>query len=281
VAEPTTAPATTRGERTGVIPAYRALVRSRVRAQTSYRLSFAVDVAGAVGIGAVDLAEVYVVFHQVDSLGGFTFAQVALMYGLAGTAFALADLAVGHVDHLPMYVRTGQLDSFLLRPLSALGQLLTSDFSLRRLGRTFTALVTAVVALLVVDVDWTPARIGLLLLTPVAGFVIFCAVFVAAAATTFWLVESTELGSAFTYGGSYLATWPTSIFVTPVRRFFTFVIPASFVAYLPTLALLGRDDPAGLPAWLSWCALPVSLAALGVALLYWRAGLRHYVGAGS
>jgi ABC-2 type transport system permease protein len=66
-----------------------------------------------------------------------------------------------------------------------------------------------------------------------------------------------------------------------VRRFFTFVVPGAFVAYLPTLALLGRTDPAGLPGWLSWSG-PLAAVIAGIAAsLLWHTGLRHYVGAGS
>ena len=261
--------------------AYRALVRSRVAAQATYRASFAVDTVTQMFVVIVEFVEIYVIFHQVDLLGGFSFAEVAMMYGLATAAFGLADLVVGHIDRLPFYVRTGQFDAFLLRPLSALGQLLTSDFSLRRVGRVATGLVALAIALTVVDIDWTPARIALLVTTPIAGAVVFSAVFVATSAIGFWLVEGMEFANAFTYGGNYLSSFPFNIFGTAMRRLFTFVIPAAFVAYLPALALLGRDDPAGLPGWLSWCALPAAMLSAGVAGLVWRTGLRHYVGAGS
>jgi viologen exporter family transport system permease protein len=264
-----------------VLGAYAAVVRSRVRAQASYRGSFAMEVFGQVVLGFVDFAEIYVIFTRVRSLGGFDFGEVSLMFGLAATGFALADLAVGHVERLPAYVRTGQFDAFLLRPLSAFGQLVTSDFSLRRVGRLAQALGVLAVALTVVDVDWTPARLLLLVVTPVAGTVVFAAVFVATASVTFWLVEGQEFANAFTYGGNYLATFPNNVFATVVRRFFTFVVPAAFVAYLPTLALLGRDDPGGLPGWLSWCGPPVAFAAALAAGAGWRAGLRRYVGTGS
>ena len=82
--------------------AYRALVRSRVAAQASYRASFAVDIATQMFVGVVEFVEIYVIFHQVDALGGFSFAEVALMYGLATAAFGLADGAVGH--HRPAAV---------------------------------------------------------------------------------------------------------------------------------------------------------------------------------
>lgn len=276
MADPTTAVAAP-----SVPGAYRALVRSRVAAQATYRASFAVDIAAQVLVGIVEFIEIYVIFHQVDSLGGFSYAEVALMYGLATAAFGVADGAVGHVDRLPFYVRTGQFDAFLLRPLSALGQLLTSDFSLRRLGRVATGLVVLSTSLTFVDIDWTPARLGLLLVTPVAGAVVFSAVFVATSAIGFWLVEGMEFANAFTYGGNYLSSFPFTVFGPVLRRLFTFVIPAAFVAYLPTLALLGRTDPMGLPGWLSWSAVPASLLAAAGAWLVWRTGLRHYVGAGS
>lgn len=261
--------------------AYAALVRSRVVAQASYRTSFAVDAGSQVLLVLVEFTEVYVVFHQVDSLGGFGFAEVALMYGLAVAAFGLADMAVGHLDRLPFYVRTGTFDAFLLRPLSALGQLVTSDFSLRRLGRVVTGLAVLALALGAVDVDWTPGRVLLLGLSPLAGAVIFGAVFVATSTIGFWVVEGMEFANAFTYGGNYLSAFPFTVFATAVRRFFTFIVPAAFVAYLPALALLGRDDPLGLPGWLTWCSAPVAVASAAAAAAAWRAGLRHYVGAGS
>ena len=264
-----------------VAQAYLAIVRSRVAAQASYRASFAIELGSQVLLVLVEFVEIYVVFHQVDSLGGFDYAEVAVMYGLAVASFGVADLAVGHVDRLPAYLRAGTFDSFLLRPLSALGQLVTSDFTLRRLGRVGTGVVVLAIALHAADIDWTPARVGLLVLTPVAGAVIFSAVFVATSTVGFWVVEGMEFANAFTYGGNYLSSFPFTVFGTTIRRFFTFLVPVGFVAYLPALALLGREDPLGLPGWLSWCSLPVSLLAMAVALLLWRNGLRRYVGAGS
>ena len=261
--------------------AYLALVRSRVAAQASYRTSFVIELASQVLLIVVEFAEVYVVFHQVRSLGGFDFAEVTLLYGIAVCSFGLADLTVGHVDRLPFYLRNGTFDAFLLRPLSALGQLVTSDFALRRLGRVVTGLVVLAVATVVADVSMTPAHVLLLLTTPVAGALIFGSVFVATSTVGFFVTEGAEFANAFTYGGSYLASFPFTVFGRVIRRFFTFVVPVSFVAYLPALALLDRDDPLGLPTWLSWCGLPVSLLTATAAMALWRNGLRHYVGAGS
>lgn len=260
---------------------YGALLASRVRSQATYGRSFALDVLGSAGVGIFEFAEVYIIFANVDALGGLDFAGVAMVFALANLAFALADLTVGHLDQLPTYLRAGTLDAFLLRPLPVLAQLVTSDISLRRLGRAMVALVILGVVLPLNDIDWTGARIALLVIAPLAGAAIFAALFVLAGAVQFWLVEGGDFTAAFTYGGSYAASFPATVFAMPMRVLFTFVVPATFVAYLPTLVLLDMPGPVGLPQWLGWTT-PVAAAGIwSLAALGWNAGLGHYTGAGS
>lgn len=260
---------------------YRELLSSRIRAQTAYRSSFALDVFGSMAVGVVEFAEVYVIFSNVDALGELDFAGAALVFALANLAFSLGDLAVGHLDVLPRYLRSGTLDAFLLRPLPVLAQLVTSDVSLRRLGRTSVSVTILAVALPLNDIAWTAGRVTLLLVAPFAGAAIYAALFVIAGAIQFWLVEGGQFTAAFVYGGNYTASFPASIFAMPMRVLFTFVVPAAFVAYLPTLVLLDLPGPPGLPQWLGWCTPLAAAVIWGVALMAWRAGVRHYTGAGS
>lgn len=260
---------------------YTALLGSRLRSQLTYRTSFALDFLANVGIGLSELATVYVVFANVDSLGGLGVWEAALVFALANLAFALADLAVGHLDRMPTYLRTGTLDAFLLRPLPVLAQIVTGDISLRRLGRAGVAVAVLAIALPQVEIAWTSSRVALLMITPVAGAAVFAALFVLAGALQFWLIEGSEFANAFTYGGSFAASYPTSVLPSAGRWLFTYVVPAAFVAYLPVLALLERPGPTGTPSWLGWCT-PVLAALTWVgALLAWRSAVRHYTGTGS
>jgi ABC-2 type transport system permease protein len=260
---------------------YAALLRSRVQSQTAYRRSFALDLLGAMSIVFVEFGEVYVIFVNVDALGGLDFAGVALIYAIASIAFALADLFAGHLDELPTLLRQGTLDAYLTRPLPVLAQLVTGDISMRRLGRVAMGAAILAVALPYNDIEWTPLRLAVLGGAIVSGAAIFAGLFVCAAAVQFWLIEGREFANAFTYGGNYVAEFPASIFAAPMRVFFTFVIPAAFVAYLPALVLLDQPGPPWLPQWLGYCAPLATLFIWGVALVGWRAGLRHYTGAGS
>jgi ABC-2 type transport system permease protein len=264
----------------GALRAYRVLLGSRIRAQTGYRTSFSLDVLGSFMVGVVEFVEVYVIFHNVPQLGGLDLTAAVLVFGLANLGFALGDLVAGHLDEVPTLIRLGTLDVLLLRPLSVLGQLMTADVQLRRLGRAAVGLALLAIALTRADVDWTPARVALLAVTPFAGALLFAALFLAAGAVQFWLVDGGEFTHAFTYGASYAASFSPAVLSPPVRALFSFVVPAAFTAYLPTLALLGLPGPELLPAWLGWWVPVAAAVAWLTALAAWRLGLRRYTGAG-
>lgn len=259
---------------------YRAVLASRARSQSSYRASFRMDLVGAVLIGLIEFAEIWVLYTAADQIGGFTFAQILLVFGLADLAFSLADLVAGHCDNLPVYVRAGTLDVFFLRPQPVLAQLVTSDLSLRRLARSLVGATALAAGLLLNDIDWSVGTVGLLVLALVCGFVIFTAQFVTAAGLQFFLINGAEMTNAFVYGGRYASTQPASVWPRSLLVVFGVVFPVTFAGYLPVSTLLGMPGLAGLPEWLGWCAPVAALWAVVLAGLCWRWGLRHYRGAG-
>lgn len=262
------------------LAAYRAVLASRIRAQRSYRTSFVLDLASSLLVGFVELAEVWVVFHAVTELGGLDLAAVVLVFGLADLAFSLADLSFGHCDTLPTYLRAGTLDVFYLRPQPLLLQLITSDISLRRLARAVVGAVALGVGLAVNDVAWSLASVALIVLALVSGIATFAAMFVWAAGAQFYLIDGAEATNAFVYGGRYAATQPASVWSRPLVVVFGFFFPMAFTAYLPVVTLLGLPGPEWMPTWLGWCAPVAALWAWVLALLTWRAGVRHYQGGG-
>ena len=259
---------------------YRAVLASRVRAQRSYRASFALDLTSSLLVGLIELAEVWVLFHNVVRLGGLEFSQILLVFGLADLCFSLADLSFGHCDTLPTYLRAGTLDVFYLRPQPLLLQLITSDVSLRRLARAAVGLVALVAGMIVNDIDWTPAHVVLLLLAVVSGYVTFAGIFVWAGGVQFFLVEGAETTNAFVYGGRYAATQPASVWQRPLWVVFGFLFPMAFTGFLPALALLDIRGPGWLPGWAGWCAPVAAAWTWLMALTSWRLGVRHYQGGG-
>jgi ABC-2 type transport system permease protein len=260
---------------------YRVLLAAQLRAQTSYRGSFAIDLAANALIPLIDLAAVVVLFQVTPSLGGFSPAEVLVIFGLSATSFALADLIVGNIERIRVYVRQGTLDAALVRPLSVLGQMLSLDFTIRRVARLAVAVAILVVAVWRADVMFSPARVALLLVAPLTGALFFAAVFVATATVAFWWIDSGEFANSFTYGGRDFTSYPITVYGDAFRRVFAYALGFAFVGYYPALALLGRVDPIGLPPWVGWSSPVVAVGAACLAAVVWRFGIRHYRSAGS
>jgi ABC-2 type transport system permease protein len=260
---------------------YVALFRGQALSLTSYRASFLMELGSNVVVTAMDVLTVLVLFRVSSTLGGFTLREALLVVGLSSCGFATADLAVGNIDRIKFYVRTGLLDAVLVRPLGALPQLLLMDVPLRKLTRSAFGATVLVVAANNAGIDWTPARVALVVVAPLAGAVFFASIFVASAAVAFWWVETGEMGNAFTYGGRDFTTYPITVYSGWFRRLFAYGMGFAFVAYYPALALLGRADPLGLPAWVGYASPAVALVAAGAAAAVWRVGIRHYRSTGS
>lgn len=265
----------------GTVGIYRRVLAAQIRSQVTYRASFLMSVTISGTFAALDLLVVLVLFGVARSMGGFGTAEVLVMFGLSSTAFSAADLAVGNLERLQFYVRSGLLDGVLLRPLSAFGQLVVVDFTPRRVGRVIVAVVILAVALARAGITWTPATAALAVVAPLAGAVTFSAVMVATATVAFWWIDSGELAFSLTNGGRDFTSYPINIYGAAMRRVLAYGLGFAFVAYYPALALLGRTDPLGLPAWAGWVSPAVAAVAAGGAALSWRLGIRHYRSTGS
>lgn len=259
---------------------YGRLFGSRVRSQTTYRASFTLDVVGSVGFALVELLELYVIFHNVDVLGGLDLPAALLVFGLARLGFAVTDMVVGHLDQLGELVRTGRVEVLLVRPAPALAQIVTLDFQPRRVGGVVTSGIVLGVALVINDISWTTPRAALVVLAVLASCLIFSALWIVGGSWQLWAVDASDAVNTFTSGGGYAADFPTSIFPRGLREVFTFVIPAAFAGYLPTLVLLDLPGPPGLPQWLGWWSPVMGVTVLTAAIALWGRGLRHYTGAG-
>lgn len=257
------------------------ILGSRVRSQLAYPVSFGLDALGQAIAQANELAVILIVFAQVESLGGFTRDEVLLIYGLAGISFGLADLAVGQLDELPRWIRTGELDVLLARPLGVLPQLVTSDLQLRRLGRAAIGAIVLAAVLAQGHVEVTPLNALLVIGTPLIGATITGSIWVITCSVSFWVIEGREIANAFTYGSQLTTSYPITVFAPWLRGLLCYAVPSAFVAYFPALALLGRPDPLGLPDALRYAAPLAAVVAVLVAALVWRTAVRHYQGAGS
>ena len=261
------------------VRSYRDIAGLWVRASFAYPTSFALMTIAGFLITGLDFVALWLMFTHLDRLGHFSLMEIALLYGASGVGLRIADLLIGSVERIGIYVRTGQLDQMLTRPVPLLVQICADNFSLRRFGQISQAVIVFTVAC--TQVDWTALRVLVAVSMLISSGVIFFGLFVAFSCVQFWTTDASEFANAFTYGGNTITQYPLSIYPGELTKGLTFLMPIAFVNWYPCLYLLGRDDPFGLPTWLQFCSPVAAAVVLGGALIAWRTGVRHYTSTGS
>ncbi|WP_433172093.1 ABC transporter permease [Actinoallomurus sp. CA-150999] len=260
---------------------YLLLAGTWLRAAAQYPASMVMLIVAQAVVTSLDLAAILIIFAHTSRLGGFSLPEVMFLYGTAGVSFAIADLTFGSTERLGEHVRQGTLDTLLVRPVGPLLQLATEDFSPRRLGKLVPTGTVLFLALDRLDVAWTPGRVATVPLMLVGGYWIYAALWVLTATWQFAIVDGKQATNSITYGGAYLAQYPLSIFGRDVLRGLTWVIPLAFVNWEPSLYVLGRPDPLGLPVFFRFASPLVAAVLSALAAVTWRTGLRRYQSTGS
>jgi len=260
---------------------YLRLVGAQLRSQMQYKVSFSLALVGSFLSCITEFGVVLVLFNRIPELVGWSFAEVGLLYGISGVCFRTAEMFAAAMDNFQVHIVLGTFDRVLVRPRGALFQVMSEDFALRRVGGVAQAAIVTVIAASLLGIDWTLDKLLVLAAALIAGTAIYFAIFVLGATFCFWTVQAKEATHVFTYGGDALGSYPLDVYRGSIRRFFTFIVPLTFVNYEPALYLLGRPDPLGLPDAVRLLSPLAALAMAAVARYGWREGIRHYQSTGS
>lgn len=252
-----------------------------VRSQMQYRASFVMLAIGHFLVTGIEFASILVLFDRFGGLRGWTLPEVGLFYGMVNTAFAFSDAAARGFDLFGVMVRNGDFDRVLLRPRSAALQVAGQELTLRRVGRLAQGLIVLAWSATNLGIVWTAATVLLLVASIASAACLFAGIVVLQATAAFWTVETLEMFNCLTYGGVQTTQYPIAIYRGWFRTFFTFVVPLAAATYFPGLAIIGRADPLGTGRLFQSLAPLAGPAFLGVSLLVWRIGVRHYQSTGS
>lgn len=217
-------------------------------------------------------------FSRFGSIGEWTVAHIILVYSLAVASFGLAESFCRGFDYFPWHLlRSGDFDRLLLRPRSLFVQVAASRFHLHRLVRPITGICAAGWALSELDVALTPAKIGILVMALIGGCIMYCGVFVLTSGLAFFTIKGLDWIYLLTNASYQITRIPEPHMPRVLKSVFSFILPMLFISFYPAATVCGW----GYPQWLGYIALPAGTAFLGLSLLIWRIGVRHYKSTGS
>lgn len=261
----------------GALSAWWMLERTAVRTQGQFRGNFLVGLIGGVAYQGIQLAFLAILLYQFDLIGGWSWREIGLIFGIRLLAHAVYSVPFGVLPWTERLVRNGEFDLFQLRPVNTFIQTTTRRFEVGTLGDGIFGLVALVSFSVAAPVDWTFERVAFLILSVVAGGLVETAFQTAIASLAFVMTATTSLSFFVDTTITNFGGFPLTIFGRTGIWLLTFPFPMAFIAYLPATVLLGRTDEVPLPGWLIRLSPVVGVGLFALSVVLFLRMSRRYV----
>ena len=269
-------PATPAGTLLRYARLWRRFVITAAIREAEYRVNFALSVVeGLIQLGLA-VVGFLIIYRYTGTVAGWTRPQVLLLVGIYRVVEGLINLQIApNMVAVAGYIRDGEMDFLLLRPVSS--QFLASlrTLALPEIGNVVVGVALTLYAGTLAGVRWTPGGVAAAGAFLLCGVLLVYALWLGIVTWSFWLVRVDNLATLF-YSVFGAARYPVSYFKGVVRALLTFALPVAFATTFPAEALLGRGDLRLLPVGVLLAAL-----ALVASSLFWRYAVRHYSSASS
>ena len=224
---------------------------------------------------------VILIVDRFNSLKGWTGGNLYFFFGMMSVSFYLTELfGRGITGDFPMMVRTGRLDTFLVRPRGVLTQVMCAGTDPRRITCIAVGVAALIMGSRLSEVAWSPLKVLVLVESIAMSCLLILGLFMIEAVFSIFSVKSVELVNAITYGGRSACQYPIDVYPLPLRALFTIVAPFALTLHVPASWILGKQLY-GWPAWTAFVT-PLSGALTFVIMTcVFHLAMRHYRSTGS
>ncbi len=258
------------GSRPSYLRVFATFARNSLVREMTFRSNFLIETISSMTWVLMNLGFYIIVFQYTPSIGANTGWGKYPFFVFLATTLLINSLVQGlfmrNIDEFSELIRTGSLDFALLKPIDT--QFLVS---LQRIDWSATGNLLLGLSLLAYSlgkVTYVPGVIPSLLypLYVICGVLVLYSLMISLAACSVWLGRNQSLYDFWFYIANF-SRYPMEIyrgrFGTPLRLFFTFVVPVLVVVNVPARLLVRPLDP---QSWEDWL-LPAYAAVAAVASL--------------
>lgn len=240
-----------------------------------YRLDCIAGMISQIVTQLVSIIFVWITFQNTDKLAGWTFEQSLLLYGIMLISIGIVDLCFDSLyDIGPKYIREGDFDKILLRPVHPLISIIGESKAFTSFGYLGLGLFITISMLVKLAIPITFILILKIIFFSIIGAAIIGAINTIFSIASFWTYKSNEV--IWTFYRMYTFTqYPIDIYNGFIKFLITYILPFAFVAYYPTMNYLGMDK------YMIWLSPVIAIVLWIVAVNIWNWALKKYRSTGS
>ena len=240
-----------------------------------YRIDCVVGIFSQLIVQLVSLIFIFVVFRHTENIAGWSFYQILLLYGVTRIPIGIAGYCFdGLYDIGPKYIKNGDFDKILLRPVHPLISIIGNSREFVSIADLFIGFGITIWTLIKLTIPITALLIIKIVFFSIVGAFIVGAINTIFSISAFWTYRSNEVIWSF-YKMYTFTEYPITIYNKFIRFLITIVLPFAFVAYYPTMAYLGLN------VYMIYLSPFVAIVLWIIAIKLWDLALNKYRSTGT
>ena len=172
-----------------------------------------------------------ILYSLRENVGGYTFNQVLMLWGIASGTFGFANFFFKKAYYLSDTITNGKLDAYLVQPKNVLISCITSDVSPSALGD----LIYGYIVLFLSGI--TISKFVLYTFFVISGGIIMVDIAIILGSLSFYISKSDMIAETGNNFMIYFATYPDGIFKGFVKMVLFTIIPIGITTYIPVWIL--------------------------------------------
>ncbi len=261
---------------------YLAFLRNCLRQAAEFRANFWANLFTNLGWMASLTVLITIIYHNTNAVAGWTQPQMLVLFGTYTSLRGVSNsIFYSNLSQLPLYVRKGQMDWILTKPVNSQFYASMRYIDFAELGQTIGGGFILLWGLSRLHLEHPPsaetaALFGVMLLS---SLTLFYSLTMLLMTLSFWLIRIDNLmvlsDTAFGVGRTPIDIF--RVFGPLPRIFLTYIIPLALLAGLPVKELFGLVNPVRAAG----DSILVAAIFFTASVLFWRRGTRSYSSASS
>lgn len=172
-----------------------------------------------------------ILYSLKENVGGYTFKQVLLLWGIAASTYGFAHFFFKKAFDLSEIINCGKLDAFLVQPKNVLLSAITTDVGTSALGDFLYGYIMLIVY------GFSIKNFLLFTIFTICGGLILVSLSVILSSLSFWFNKTDVITDTYNHLMVNFATYPDGIFKGVVKIMLYTLIPVGIVNYIPVIIL--------------------------------------------
>lgn len=242
---------------------------------TQYPMTFFLWFLSAIGKEATGFLGIILIAQTLGGLGGWNLYEICVLFGMAMIPEALGQVFFDSVWNIGSFVKKGNMDTLLIRPVPVLLQMLCNRYFFPGIFMFVSGVAIVIFGEIQLGTAFSIGKILFLLEFIIVGTILNSSVYLIFNSLNFWLVQGEEISNLVQTFRQF-AKYPLGVFPVAVKFCMTTITPFGFVGYYPALYMIGKGSrmmPVILPV--------VAGVAAFIGIRIWCAGIRGYNSTGT